>query len=270
MARWIVGLLPPHTVYCEPFAGSAAVLFAKPKSEIEVIADIDAGICNFFVVLRDDVDTLYSKLYWTPFSREVFMESVARRFDPQLSPMDRAYYWYICVKQSFGGDALRPSPTWGYSVKTSRCGMAISCRHFIASVELLPHASKRLESVRIDCADWRETVCRYDSAETLFYLDPPYHPATRRAGGYFHELTESDHAELVEWLLSMRGKAVLSGYANPTYARLERFGWRRLDYPTVCRVVGHTRQTKITGRGSGHRAAPRVESVWLSPRCLSG
>lgn len=268
MARWIVKWFPNHRVYCEPFAGSAAVLFAKPRSEEEAIADKDEGIVNFFLALRDSGEQLVEWLQWTPYSREVFQEAVRRRFDAAVPPGERAYYWYVAMKQSFGGDALRPSPTWGYTVRTARCGMAISCRHFIASVELLPRLSERLQRVSIECADWRDTIDKYDSETALFYLDPPYHPATRKSGGYFHEMSAADHQSLVQRLLVLRGKAVLSGYEHADYAVLEQSGRRRVDYATACRVVGHTRWTKITGRGSGHRAAPRVESIWISPSCF--
>jgi len=264
IAGWIVRHLPPHEVYCEPFAGSAAVLFAKSRSRVEVIGDKDEGIVNFFRVLRDEPERLISRLEWTPFSREVFEESIRYRYDRSLPDWERAYYWYVCMKQSFGGDALRSKPTWGYTVRTSRCGMAISCRHFMASVALLPLASERLQGVSILCADWLELVLQYDSPETLFYLDPPYHPEVRRGGGYFHEMTDEDHRRLVDVVLGLSGKVVLSGYPNRDYERLERAGWRRVEYRTACRAVGHTRQTRITGRGSGWANAPRVECLWLS------
>jgi hypothetical protein len=41
LARWIVSLLPPHRVYLEPFAGSAAVLLAKAASSHEILNDLD-------------------------------------------------------------------------------------------------------------------------------------------------------------------------------------------------------------------------------------
>ena len=43
----------PHQVYLEPYAGSAAVLFAKPRVPVEIINDLDGQVVNFFRELRD-------------------------------------------------------------------------------------------------------------------------------------------------------------------------------------------------------------------------
>lgn len=58
MAQEIVQIMPPHRSYLEPFAGSLAVLFSKPRSAIETVNDIDGDIVNFFRVLRADPERL--------------------------------------------------------------------------------------------------------------------------------------------------------------------------------------------------------------------
>lgn len=41
LASKIVSLFPEHKIYCEPFTGGAAVFFAKPQSQAEIINDIN-------------------------------------------------------------------------------------------------------------------------------------------------------------------------------------------------------------------------------------
>ena len=91
--------------------------------------------------------------------------------------------------------------------------------------------------------------------------------ATRKGGGYLHEMTESDHEELVQRLLRLKGMVVLSGYNHGTYAPLETAGWRRIDFETACSAAARTRGTGILGEGAARSKQPRVESVWLSPNC---
>ena len=43
LAERIVSLLHPHDHYVEPFAGSLAVLLAKPRSAHETVNDLDGG-----------------------------------------------------------------------------------------------------------------------------------------------------------------------------------------------------------------------------------
>ena len=126
-------------------------------------------------------------------------------------------------------------------------------QRWLSIIELLPELAARLLRVQIERLDFRKFITKYDGPETLYYHDPPYVPSTRKSGGYEHEMTEEDHEELVEILLGLQGKSILSGYANPIYERLEHAGWVRHDYDVPCHA-------------SGKRKKPRrTESIWLSP-----
>ena len=52
--NWLLPLLPKCHHYCEPFAGSAAVLLNREPSPVETYNDIDGEVANFFRVLRDN------------------------------------------------------------------------------------------------------------------------------------------------------------------------------------------------------------------------
>ncbi len=114
---------------------------------------------------------------------------------------------------------------------------------------------ERFRRVQIECDDWRSVMVRYDTPETLCFLDPPYVPVTRVSGKYRHELTQNDHRDIVARLLEFRGMAMLSCYDHQTYVPLEQAGWKRIDY-------------KMRTHASDFRAH-RVESVWLSPSVLN-
>lgn len=58
MAPWIVSLLPAHHSYLEPFFGSGAVLFTKPRSNIETINDMDGEVVNLFEWIKTDPERL--------------------------------------------------------------------------------------------------------------------------------------------------------------------------------------------------------------------
>lgn len=48
LAKWIINFFPDHHSYLEPFFGSGAVLFNKPRSNIETVNDLDGNVVNFF------------------------------------------------------------------------------------------------------------------------------------------------------------------------------------------------------------------------------
>jgi hypothetical protein len=75
MAEWIISHMPPHQTYLEPFFGSGAVFFTKAPSPLETINDIDGDVVNLFRVIRDRPDDLARLVYWTPYSRQEYINS---------------------------------------------------------------------------------------------------------------------------------------------------------------------------------------------------
>src|SRR5215210_3372286 len=80
---WLLLLLPECHHYCEPFAGSAAVLLNRPPSPVETYNALDGEVVNFFRVLRDRGEDLARTIGLTPVSREEF--SIACDLDPEAS-----------------------------------------------------------------------------------------------------------------------------------------------------------------------------------------
>ena len=83
----------------------------------------------------------------------------------------------------------------------------------------------RLDTVSIECLDWRECIDRYDTPRTLFYLDPPYHG--REAGYGAGLFAPGDHAVLAARLQRLRGRFLLSLADTPAMRRL--FGWGSIE-----------------------------------------
>src|SRR5205085_12468543 len=75
--EWLLPLLPSAHHYCEPFAGSAAVLLNRDPAAVETYNDVDGEVVNFFRVLRDQAAELERAIALTPFSREEFHRSIA-------------------------------------------------------------------------------------------------------------------------------------------------------------------------------------------------
>lgn len=266
MVGKLIPLLPErHTyhTYVEPFAGGCSLLFAKTPSPVEIVNDIDSGLVNFYRVLRHPrkSEQLCRLVALTPYSREEY-NRYRRTWSLAKSDVIRAYRWYTVARMSFSG---RFGAGWAMEIHNPDCRMASSVLRWVSGVEMLPSIHERICSVQVEHSDWRAILAQYDTPHTLFYCDPPYIPSTRRGGKYAHELTEDDHRELVDRLLCVQGKVVLSGYAHSIYAPLEEAGWERRDFSTVCHAAGKTRKSRLCGEGAILKYQKRTESVWLSP-----
>lgn len=266
MVAKLLPLVPPHKVYVEVFGGAAALLFAKEPSLIEVYNDIDEDLVNLFRVLRDREQFIqfWQKVMLTLYSRaeREFCHRTYQEIDMSKDPVERAYRFFVAVRQSFSGKVL--SGGWGYGVEESYRGMAGTVSKWLSIRDLLPQIHLRLQRVQIERNDWRKILQTYDTEETFFYLDPPYVPSVRKSGEYKYEISEKDHEELVDYLLNLKGKWLLSGYPNEIYKRLENNGIKKIEFKTVCHGSGRTRLNKILGKGAALERVPRIEAVWFN------
>jgi len=209
---WLLPLLPACHHYCEPFAGSAAVLLNLPPSPVETYNDLDGEVANFFRVLRDQKDALIEAIGLTPFSREEF--ALACKLDPALPPLERARRFYVRARQVRTGLAQTASiGRWANCKNTSRAGMSGVISRWLGAVEDLPAVAERLLRIQIENRPAVDVIRLYDSPQTLFYCDPPYvHDTRGDAKAYGYEMTDDQHAELAHVLNHVQGMVALSNY----------------------------------------------------------
>jgi DNA adenine methylase len=252
LAPKIIAHLPPHRVYCEPYGGAASVLLRKPRSYAEIYNDLDEEVVNLFRVLRDEelAQKLVRLVELTPFSRAEFEAA----YLPADGPLESAHQLIVRSFRGHGSTAVGKRSRTGFRADSNRSNTTPT--HDWAN---LPPAIgaliDRLRGVVIERRPALDLIARFDTDDTLFYVDPPYLQSTRsqkKARGelecaYGHELTDEDHAELLEQLLHVRGLVMVSGYPSSLYDDALK-GWRRVE---------------MDAHADGAR--PRVEVLWINP-----
>lgn len=224
LAPWIVSHFPEHKVYVEPFGGAGSVLMHKERSYAEVYNDLDHSVFSLFTVLRSKElsDQLRMVLEGTPFSRREF--EMAHVYHPDQ--VENARRLVIRSFMGFGADSVTnlESKT-GFRSCSNRSGTT-PAHDWINFPKNIGDFHARLKGVVIENKSAIEVMKDHDSENTLHYVDPPYPHSTRRGNRYKHEMWDADHAELAEFLKTLKGNVIVSGYACDIYNSL---GWRRLE-----------------------------------------
>lgn len=213
---WLLPLLPTCHHYCEPFAGSGAVLINREPSPVETYNDIDGDVVNFFRVLRDRHDELIRAVSLTPFSREEYHQAIHGPVHG-ICDIERARRFYIKARQTRTGLAQTASlGRWANCKDTSRAGMSGVISRWLGGVAALDDIAQRLIRVQIENRPAVDVIRLYDSAKTLFYCDPPYLHVTRGdTKAYGFEMDEGQHREFAEAVNACRGMVAVSGYDHP-------------------------------------------------------
>jgi len=162
-ADWIIEHFPNHECYVEAFGGGAGVLFNKPRSKIEVYNDINGDVWNFFDVFNRRPDDLTDRLEDVYYAEPQFRDW--EDADPD-DPIERAARFFF-FRYANWGSKLEPA---GFRRMKHRS----VADQFRDAVEDLSDKADRIHGVTIERLDWADVVDKYDSADTLFYFDPPY------------------------------------------------------------------------------------------------
>lgn len=229
--EWLLPLLPDAHHYCEPFAGSAAVLINREPSPVETYNDIDGEVVNFFRVLRDKPEEIARAIALTPFSREEFYLAlnVGQR---GVNDLERARQFYVRARQTRTGLAQTATlGRWANCKNTTRSGMSGVVSRWLGGIGALAGIAERLARVQIENRPALDIIRLYDAPGTFFYCDPPYLHTTRGdAKAYGFEMLDDEHIALAVALGRVEGKAAVSGYRCDLIDTLYK-SWRRYDAP---------------------------------------
>jgi DNA adenine methylase len=195
IAEQIVARFPKHEIYVEPFFGGGSVFFRKEKSPIEVINDLDTDIMDIYKdVLK--VKTLKNKNF--QLSRTKFNKLLKQK--TFKSPEERLYRNLYLSLNSFRADRKNYVGAKEERIKSDRGRKYTNEGSFNKYKE-------RLDKVKIFNSDYSAIIKKYDSKDTLFYLDPPYSRAEKNKDYKEVGVKLEDVCQLLK---TIKGKFIMS------------------------------------------------------------
>lgn len=226
IAKWIIDFFPDHHSYLEPFFGSGAVLFNKPRSDIETVNDLDGNVVNLFEWIRKDPERLARAIYYTPYARQVYDNAF------QTVPEDsfgKALNFYIRLNMGHGFRTTGEKVGWKNDIQGRE--RAYASQDWCNLPDKIIQAAERLRGVQIENRPAVELMKRFNHEKVLIYLDPPYVLNTRHGKQYRYELEDDGQEELLDTALVHKGYVMISGYDSEIYCR-KLAGWHREE--TTC------------------------------------
>lgn len=199
LARRIIGMIPDHQTYCEPFCGAAWVFFGKEPSRYEIINDLDSDLITFYRVLQYHLEEFLKQFKWLLSSREWWEDWNRQQKAGGLTDIQRAARYYYLQRLAWGGKVK--GRVFGASAERAPRINLLRLEEELSAVYL------RLARVTIENLPWDEALRRYDKPGTFFFLDPPYY----KAPFYEHNLLTVEEYEHIAGVLSgINGKFILS------------------------------------------------------------
>lgn len=265
LADRIVKILGPHNAYWEPFAGGAAVFYAKPPCRVEVLNDLHADLTNLARVIADRTlgPMLYRRLRRTAFCQSIHSEA-CDRLPLEADPLERAFAYFVKVWMSWGGVAGTKWAGRKMSICYTNTG-GHQAKTFDSAVRSIPAWRRRLRNAAILNIDAFSLIPSIeDAVGTVVYIDAPY---PENSVCYEHEFPSIEaekesraqgdssvkgHIALAELLNRFtRTRVVVSYCAHPILDELYA-GWERRDIEVTKAIA------QIGKRESQRRLATEV------------
>lgn len=275
--------------YIEPFAGSLAVLLARPtEPRIETVNDLDCYLANFWRAVKTDPEAvaawadwpvneadLHARHRWIvaqlPTHREKMM-SDPEWFDAKIAGL---WIWGLCqwigtgwCSQRGHGDPERPLPA-SPAIQPPHLGDAGRGIHrkipHLGDAgrggphDLFKQLQERLRRVRVACGDWSRVLgdsVTWRHGITGILLDPPY------ADGEMEYATQREGValEAARWAREQGGNPLLRIALCGLDGEHAMPGWDCVPWKAR---GGYGSQ-----RADGSNDNRKRERIWFSPHCL--
>ena len=279
--------------YVEPFAGSLAVLLARPKGVCATVNDLDCYVANFWRALKHDPEAvgehasdpvneadLFARHMWLVTHGRARIDRINADPDFYDAKVAGWWVWGQCIWIGSGW-CSGTGPWWsdGQLPHLGDEGRGVNRQlpHLLGNegqgvnrqrriTDYMCALSRRLEDVRVCCGDWTRVLTdgalSYGSSVGVF-LDPPYLGEARTENLYSSDDATVSHA-VREWAIAngddKRLRIVLAGYEAEHAAHMPA-SWR-------CHSYRGKRAYGTTAGGGQNEANRQGERLWFSPHCV--
>ena len=199
-----------HKIYAEPFVGMGGIFLRRTQiSKAEAINDINGELVNLYRIVQKHPEELCRSIEFRLAARQEFER--LRKIPPEtLTDIERAARFLYLQSVAFGGKVS--GQAFGVSIdRPARF-------NFVKMQERIRSVAERLAGVTIERMDFEKFITRYDTKDTLFYLDPPYWGNETDYGKDI--FCRSDFERLRDCLTGIKGKFILSLNDTPQVRKL--------------------------------------------------
>jgi DNA adenine methylase len=239
-----------HCQYAEPYAGSAAVFFAKGRPDVgsslylEHLNDINANLMTAYRTMQDPIkrEQVVNRLHYTLYSNGEWNAAASILQSDEATDIDITWALVVAHNQAFAGS---PNTGWARSImrkKPMAPNLPLMWQSRIG--DAFEESLGRLRWASIHNEDALSFIKRVDSPFTLFYVDPPY-VGTKPGKGYDVH-TPDDWRSLQDTLASVQGSWVLTSYETID-----------ISYDK------HVELDSSTSLSRSSKGSSRIEHVWV-------
>lgn len=236
------------SIYCEVFSGAFQVYFNKDFSFVNKVVynDLNQYITNFFKCCQNPkfIDFLeymtkpgqlcyfdqsgsskdnydknyehYKSLFYT-IRQELMTEKIGKKVEIIMPDYNLGFKYGFLIRQSFSG-LSNEKAGYSYSSSSYNEGKKQPEPKYNMMIRKLrdPNIIQKINDITdFEVLDFEDVIKKYDSKETLFYVDPPY---KQTEGKYYRgdeHFGKSGHERLAKVLHKIKGKFILSYYDFP-------------------------------------------------------
>lgn len=196
---------PQHKIYIEPFFGAGGMFFNKPKSQYNIVNDLDSDVFNLFQVVRNNKEQLEAEFLGMPIHQDL-LEYWKR--NKEIDPIKKALRFLFLSNFTYLGkqDTMRSNPDNSKAIL----------------YEKLNDTHKLIFDVQFFNKDFRKFLSclsldsekRILSKDTFIYADSPYigTVSTYEMAG---DWTEQDASDLFDVLTETGCKFAYSEFDHP-------------------------------------------------------
>lgn len=260
--------------YIEPFAGSLAVLFARPaehasdKFRVEIINDSDSLLVNYWRAMERDAEAVVRIARRPPMEQEIVAARRYVLYEEKSWLSDK-------IKKNIHFCDIEIAGLWLYA-HHYWFGSNITCYDKLLtkkpSIKMPPQletaiaVKERISGAFICCGDWSRVVSDsyLPEKKTIgIYFDPPYSNTYRfnKKINYYRHDDRNTPADVAAWCAAngerKNIRIVLSGLDGEHDMPKS---WRKIKWKSAGAM---SKIYKGVGRANKHR-----EVLWLSPHCL--